>query len=345
MAEEKINFEAEPIAPFNNNNNNNGNNNNNNGNDKSREGQILDAMNNYRLGTTYFRLIPDNIYSAVNGTQKLRLYRRVDNALSCKIQLDENKYAKSYSIPSLEDFERGGTHLTTSQVALLTEIRRMVNDLVPVVNYDNKELYPEICKILNRCEYHKQIVFTYGKLLRYITEDKKEINLEENDHVRVFKFAKGKVGESDFITVFRDSMNNKNLASRGGSTAWQAGYFSRNVGEYNKIIACKVGRSKTGFKGYTLNLSFEQDDVPFEITEHDLEIAENLNERVFNITRFDDEKYEELNESLGKIHTLAKDAIEAEAAKAEERKEAKENKKTEQPEPKTTNNDMDEIPF
>ena len=268
--------------------------------DPTREGQILDVMNAHNLGTILVRLIPDTIkLQGPDGKPRTRLYRKINNAFTVKVKGPEDKFPITYQIPSDMDFVvAGGLKLTSSQAQLLKNTRDTANNISKFLTYENRKRFGPISEIIPVCQYHRQIVLFYGKLIKFLDKSGAVSHAEELDKVRVFKFAKGKVGVDDFITKFQKALSLESNLS-GGSPAWKRQYFERKTGKMDSALSIMVDRANDTFGTYSLDISFREKLKSFEITDHDLEIAENLNNRAFDITQFDEKM---LNDCLSKLN-------------------------------------------
>lgn len=271
--------------------------------DPTREGQILDVMNSHNLGTSLFRLIPDSVkVKGPDGRMLTRLYRKVSNAFTVKVKGKEDKFPVQYQIPSDIDFAvTGGLVLTAAQADLLKNVRDMANNISKFLTYDNRKNFKSLSDIIPVCQYNKQIVFVYGKLLKSVDSRGRVLNdrKQEFGKVRVFKFAKGKVGSGDFITMFNTALSTKAMLF-AGSPAWKREWFERKAGSMDKAVSVIVSRAQDTFGTYSLGVSLETVQ-PFEITEHDLEVAGNLNSRIFDVTKFDSALFEECLEKLNYV--------------------------------------------
>jgi len=274
--------------------------------DPTRTGQTWDAMNNYRQGTVIFRIIPDTVLTEVPGGHKIqRLYRKINNGLSIKIKGKDDQYHSDYKIPCKADFDIAKTALTAGQESLLEECRKGINNINEFLTWENRKKFPAVGDLVYKVKYDKQTVITYGKMLKYVNVDGKPSNEEEWGHVRVFKFNKGKIGSGDFISVMNTALSSKAAIFSGND--WKKDYFARKEGKYDKAIIMTVKRGTDSFGSY--NLSLQLDSIaPFEITDEDLKVADNLNSRMFDVTKFDEQMYEKLKEKLdyvqGQINTL-----------------------------------------
>lgn len=262
--------------------------------DPTRKGQVIDVMNSHNLGTTFFCLIPDKVLTKVAGSDVgvPRLFRKITNAYSGSVRDPDNKKLKmQIQVPKVQDFI---CELTEEQKKKINKARNLMKNFKDFISYNNRKKYPEISNMIT-CTNNQQIILTYGKLIKFISKKDGEVKSEEIGHVRVFKFAKGEVGKSDFATVFNATISNK-IAALSSST-WMKDYFSRIKGPHNRVVSVNVGQSSGSLKKYTLSATLEE-VAPFEINEEDLEIAENLNSRCFDITKFNEDYYDKLLRAL-----------------------------------------------
>lgn len=270
--------------------------------DNTRAGQVLDMMNRYQLGTTYFSLIPDKILTAVDDKLIPRLFRRVNWGYLGRIQShDDARNYVNIQIPSFDDFKSNNVSLTQDQFDCLKRLRDQSKSFSKFTEYANRDRFPEIKKVLQSLSCSKQTVYTYGKLIKIVNKNKGEVKSNEVGHVRVLKFAKGELGKTDFATALSGAIQNKCTAL--GSSAWMKDYFSRTEGTRTKVVSSRVDQSDGAIKKYSISVTLEE-IAPFEITAADLEIANNLNERVFNITKFDDDYYNRLTLAYDKLQEL-----------------------------------------
>lgn len=268
--------------------------------DPTKKGQVIDVMNSHNLGTTFFCLIPDKVLTKIAGSDAgaPRLYRKITNAYSGSVRdPDNDKLKMQIQVPKVDDFI---CELTPDQKSTINKCRNMMKNFKDFISFNNKKKYPEINNMIS-CTNNQQIILTYGKLIKFISKDKGEIKNEEVGHVRIFKFAKGEVGKSDFATVFNATISNK--ISALGSSAWMKDYFSRIKGQHNRVVSVNVGQSAGTIKKYTLSATLEE-VAPFELTDEDLEIAENLNSRCFDITKYNEKYYEKLLRALQNVQDL-----------------------------------------
>lgn len=299
--------------------------------DPSREGQIFDVMNSHNVGTTFFRLIPDTVKTiGPSGKPCSRLYRKINNAFVIRVQGPEDKFAVSYNIPCDTDFTSAGFRFDSNQYELLKKVRDAADNISRFMTFDNRKSFEHIAKIIPVCQYNKQIVLLYGKLLKFVGPGK-SIEPEEMGKIRVFKFSKGMVGSTDFITVFQTARSTK-ASIFEGSKAWMSEWFGRKTGKFDKVVVATVSRETDGYKRYSLSVSLDQ-VAPFEITEHDLELCDNLNSRTFNITKFDEKMYQDC---LARLDYVQKQ-INMLGTKAD--------KATKKPESKGAGDGIDEVPL
>jgi len=261
--------------------------------DKTRTGQVLDMMNKYNLGTTLFCLIPDRILTDIGGRKLPRLFRKISYGYTGRIiDPDNPKYYMNIRIPRVEEFKANGVSLTKDQWDLVVELRKQSQSFGKFTSFNNRKYYGEILKLLPFLQCPAQTVTTYGKVIRVISSVKGEVNDETIGHVRILKFTKGEVGKSDFITSLQGAISNKSTAF--GSNAWMKEWFNRKPGIRNKLVSCNISQpAVSGIKKYSISTTLEE-VAPFEITDEDLNVADNLNAKVFNITEFEDEYYNKL---------------------------------------------------
>jgi len=271
--------------------------------DETRTGQILDCVNTYRLGTTFLCIIPDRVLTKVNPQEPglPRLYRKVSRPLDGRVQDPDNeKFKMSIQIPQLKDFK---CSLSPSQQDIIKHLHEQGKRFMDLTAWDKRKLYPEVNEMI-RISNPAQIVFAYGKLIKFISADKGDVIDPEIGHVRVLKFAKGQVGKNDFVTVLMNAIKNKSDAL--GTSAWMSYFFNRTAGERNKIVALSVSQSNDAIKSYLLSTSLEE-TKPFEVTKEDLDVADNLDKRVFNIETFDDEYYQKLTRAFDHVQDVIDD--------------------------------------
>ena len=276
--------------------------------DPTRTGQVIDMMNSHNLGTTLFCLIPDKILTVVEPGKPgvPRLYRKVQYGYAGRVQDPDSENSKmrmNIQIPRVQDFT---CELTQEQKKIINHLRDQAKNFKEFVNYKNKKKFPSIAEMIS-VDNPQQILYCYGRLNKFISADKGETKKEEAGHVRIFKFAKGELGKNDFATALNGAISNKINAL--GSSTWMKNYFNREAGQHDKVVSVKVDQSKGEVKKYSLTVSLEE-TAPFEITKEDLEVAGNLNSRVFDITKFDEKYYEKLGRAFeavqSKIDSLSK---------------------------------------
>lgn len=271
--------------------------------DPTRTGQVIDMMNSYNLGTTFFKLIPDKVLTVIDPSKPgvPRLYRKVVQGYAGRIQDPDNpKIFMNVQIPRVEEFlpEAG---LTEEQKSKINFLRNQAKNFSEFTSFKNRGKFTQIQNMLPSLSRIPQSVYVYGKLIKVINSSKGEIKKEELGHVRVFKFSKGEVGKTDFITVFNNSLQNKIQAL--GSSSWMKDYFSRAEGEFTKVISVNVGQSTGKLKKYSLGVTLEE-MAPFKVTAEDLEVAGNLNSRVFDITKYDEKYYERLSRAFNNVQSV-----------------------------------------
>lgn len=271
--------------------------------DDTRAGQILDCVNAHRLGTSFFCIIPDRVLTIVDPNEPgvPRLYRKVARPLDGRVQDPEKpEYTMSIQVPQLKDFN---CPLSSSQEDIIKHLHEQGKRFMDLTSWDKRNMYPEVTNMI-RISNPVQIVFAYGKLLKYISNTEGDVVSPEIGHVRVLKFAKGQVGKNDFVTVLNSAIKNKTDAL--GSSAWMSYFFNRSVGERNKIVTLSVSQSNDQIKTYMLATTLEETRT-FEITKEDIEIADNLNKRVFNIEEFDDDYYHKLATAFDRVQDVVDD--------------------------------------
>jgi hypothetical protein len=165
--------------------------------------------------------------------------------------------------------------------------RDAASNISKFLTFENRKRFSALAEIIPVCQYNRQIVLMYGKLVKFLDKSGTPIHEEESGKVRVFKFAKGKVGVDDFITKFQKALSLESNLNEG--SAWQRQYFERKAGNMDSVISVMVDRANDTFGTYCLDISFRDKLKSFEITEHDLEVADNLNSRAFDITKFDED--------------------------------------------------------
>ena len=268
--------------------------------DETRTGQILDCTNAHHLGTTFFCLIPDKVLTVVNPKEPgvPRLYRKVVRPLDGRImQADSDKLHVSVQIPQAKDFQ---CKLSPSQKDIIEHLHQQGRRFIDLTSWDKRTLYPEVSQLV-RLAAPPQIAFTYGKLIKFISATDGDVKGPEIGHVRVMKFGKGQIGKNDFITALNTAIKNKSDAL--GTSSWMANYFNRSLGEHNKVISLSVSQAQQAIKSYILSVTLEETKM-FELTEEDLEVANNLNRRVFNIEEFDDEYYNKLALAFDRVQEV-----------------------------------------
>ncbi|MCQ2209135.1 MAG: hypothetical protein MJZ34_02475 [Paludibacteraceae bacterium] len=273
--------------------------------DETRKGQVLDCTNPHRLGMTLFCLIPDKVLTIVNPNEPgvPRLYRRIQRGFDGSIvQPDNEKMHLSVQIPRTEDFK---CNLLASQRDCLAHLQKLAGSFVRLTSYEQKDNYPEVARMI-RITNPQQIVYTYGKLLKFISQSEGDVRGPEIGQVRVFKFAKGQVGKNDFATALNGAIQSRSDAL--GSTAWMGKFFNRCEGTHEKAVSLRVSQAEGAIRSYMINTSFE-DVAPYEVTAEDLSIAENLDRRVFNIEEFDDEYYHKLTLAFDNIQNMINSAL------------------------------------
>ena len=246
--------------------------------DETRTGQILDCTNKYHLGTTFFCLIPDKVLTVVNPKEPgvPRLYRKVTRPMDGRIlEADSDKKRFNIQIPQLKDFK---CKLSPSQQDIIRHLREQGKRFIELTAWDKRNLYPELGNMI-RITNPAQIVFTYGKYIKFISATEGELQSPEIGHVRVMKFGKGQVGKTDFVTSINNAIKNKTDAL--GSSLWMSSFFNRTLGERNKVVTLSVSQAQGDIKSYIINTTLEE-TRPFEITQEDLDVADNLDRRVFN---------------------------------------------------------------
>ena len=269
----------------------------------TRTGQVIDMMNPHNLGTTFFRLIPDKVLTVVDPTKPgvPRLYRKVVLSYAGRIQdPDNNKLFMNVQIPRVEEF-LPEANLTQDQKNTINALRAQAKNFCNFTTYKNKGKFTQIQSMIPSLSLVPQSVYAYGKLIKIINSTKGEVKNQEIGHVRIFKFSKGEVGKTDFITVLNNSLQNKVQAL--GSSAWMKDYFSRAEGEFSRVLSVNVGQSTGKLKKYSLGVTLEE-MAPFTISKEDLDVAGNLNSRVFDITKFDEKYYERLTRAFANVQAV-----------------------------------------
>jgi hypothetical protein len=266
----------------------------------NRNGQVLDVMNPHNLGTLMFALIPDKVITIVDGKSLPRLYRKVNHAyLGRTVDPTNPKYYMNIQIPSYGDFADAGVKLDSAQYDQLNRLREQAKNFTNFTSYQNAPKFPSIAKLAPKLSYVKQPVFTYGKIVKFISSARGEVK-DDAGLVRLLRFTKGDIGKTDFVTSILAAISNKSAALN--SNAWMKEWFNRTPGTRNKVVSVNISRANTGFKPYSLTTSLET-VADFEVTTEDLEIASNMNERVFTISHFDQAYYDKVEESFKMIQS------------------------------------------
>ena len=318
----------------------------------TKEGRIFDVMTTNNLGTMLFCLLPDRVLREQDGVKKPRMFRRVPSGYEGYVvdPSSEKGYKLKIQIPHENDFAIYGS-LDGEQKKLIKELRKQAKNFSEVVSFDNKKMFPEIAQMISIKEVY-QSFFCFAKVLSFngtvpTPKGSKYTNgLTEKElgHVRILKFTKGQSGLSDFGTILNNALKNKSTALK--SVAWIKEYISRSLGERNKALCTNVSMSSGTPKRYNMSLSLEE-VAPFEITQADLNIAENLDSVVYNITGFDEQYYNKLaaafEEVQQKIDSATKIQVAPEVGKGG--KAPVHNRKTHQmPEPDFSTDEEPPIP-
>jgi hypothetical protein len=278
------------------------------GNTTNTEGWQLDLQNKYYLGTTSFALIPDTVLiQGADGTKKHRFFREINFGVGGKIINPESSNGWTYNvqIPDVNDFK---CQLTPEQRALINHLRDLSKKFAQLTSYENRNLYPTVYKLVN-VKVHSLQFFTFGKILRMeLKSGDKETPLKHIGHIRTLTFNKGSRGTTDFGTVFIKAIKNKNM-NMPPESKWQFNYFGRKAGQKNHCV-CANSDTFTGDNGtrYSIGLSFEE-CLPFDLTQADLDNALNLDSRIYNIEKFDEEYYHKLAGAYDHVEYQLKDML------------------------------------
>lgn len=263
--------------------------------DPSKEGWVFDAMSMGNLGTTFFCLLPDRVLRE----GKPRAFRRVPNGFEGYVidpSSDKGKRMK-FQIPSENDFSIY-KELDGEQKILLRDLRKQAKNFVEITSFENKGMFPEVTPLITIRDNY-QTFFCFAKILSFVStagpsKNPKYTNgltAAEIGHVRILEFTKGQSGLYDFGTTFNNVIKKRCAALK--SVSWIKDYLSRCIGMRSKAFCMDVTASTVKPIRYSMSLSLEEVS-PFEITQADLNIAENLDSAVYNITGFDENYYSKL---------------------------------------------------
>lgn len=278
------------------------------GNNDTKEGYIFDVMTTNNLGTMFFCLLPDRVLREQDGVKKPRIFRRVPFGYEGYVTdvTSDKGYKLKIQIPHESDFAIYG-NLDGEQRNLLKDLRKKAKDFSELVSYENKNMFPEIAQMISIKEVY-QTFFCFAKVLSFNSSAGPSKNpkypngLTENElgHVRILKFTKGQSGLSDFGTILNSTLKKRSTALK--NVSWIKDYVSRSLGERTKAFCTDV--SKTDVKPIRYNMTLSLEEVsPFEITQSDLNIAENLDSAVYDITGFDEKYYNKLAHAFDAVQS------------------------------------------
>lgn len=274
----------------------------------TKEGRIFDVMTTNNLGTMLFCLLPDRVLREQDGVKKPRMFRRVPNGYEGYVvdPSSEKGYKLKIQIPHENDFAIYGA-LDGEQKKLIKELRKQAKNFSEVVSFDNKKMFPEIAQMISIKEVY-QSFFCFAKVLSFngtvpTPKGSKYTNgLTEKElgHVRILKFTKGQSGLSDFGTILNSTLKKRSTALK--NVSWIKDYVSRSLGERTKAFCTDVSKTEVKPVRYNMTLSLEEVS-PFEITQSDLNIAENLDSAVYDITGFDEKYYNKLAHAFDAVQS------------------------------------------
>lgn len=267
----------------------------------AKKAKQLSLQNKKNLGITTFCLIPDKILLEREGGKYHRFFREVDYGLSGSIinPASDKGWKLPIQVPDIRDFK---CSLSKEQKDCITHLRSLGKQFAQLTDFKHKNQFPDVWRLVS-CKISSLQFFTFGKILR---QSLKTGECKDNvGQICVLTFDKGARGTADFGSVFNNAIKTKDLNMPNKS--WQFNYFGRKAGEKNHCV-CVNSDTHTDVNGvrYSLGISFDE-CIPFDITEDELILAENLDQRVYNIESFDDDYYHRLTAAFdyveGEVHS------------------------------------------
>ena len=168
--------------------------------DDSRAGQLMDVISYYNIGRLLVRIIPeDKLTDGKRRTQRIVRFGVAGRVIDPS---SDKGYKINVQIPAPEDFK---CKLNQGQYNRIQKLREQARKFSDFTSFNNKGKYPQIAKLVD-VKMVPQQVFTFAKLLDQ-KADNDEVNPATLGHVRLLKFAKGTVGQTDYATLLKKAVD------------------------------------------------------------------------------------------------------------------------------------------
>lgn len=245
--------------------------------------KILNLTKMDKLGTAIIHIIPDSYHNYIRVLQYFY-----------EIYVKEPQYDKDTGAPKLDkdgkqivwnrtkyvldpmNYDAAG--LSPDQVMLCTEVHNLAKEYADLAK-SSKRVEDEVMGI----KYRKEISLFYGYLNALIVGGK----IAESGGMKVFRH-----NSANFSKNFVDATSTK--TSTKGSVMWMSEWFSRMIGRNTKITSIQTSLST----GYTTNFAFDDTDRGVELTQADMDFANNIFAEFVDVTKFDSNEYMQLKALL-----------------------------------------------